>query len=180
MLTLVILEHRQQVWPVVQEVFSNEVGVELSNEKPSEFVLRKDIDALVERGWFAHERYGGSPMVGVAQVISTKGDPYAPPWVVTKPSFPAHMELANSEDRIRIVRDDARLAPADEASIVFAKVFDTVERFNETSATPKIQRLGCDLEFLGIPILGREEAMRREIEGIRQAYRAHRSLLSDN
>ncbi len=172
-ITLILNERRKFVWPTLQDIFRDERGVELSQEESGAFSTRRDFEAFLVPNWFAHDRYGGVPQVGVVQILAPQNERLAPPWVVTKPPFPAHIELDDT-DIAKIVRDDTSLTSQEETYIVFSKVLEAIERFNRTPVLPKIQRLGCDLEFIGTPVVGSEREMKQEIMNIRKAVYDYR------
>lgn len=171
MIQLIIGEHREVVWTILRTVLSNEPGIELWRENPATFSVRRDFDAFIVMNLFAFERLGypfGEP--GQSRVLSAQGDPNMPPWIVTTPNFRARLVFDNS-DTANVVLVDPLLSPAEEVYDVFAKVFGAIEEFNRTAELATIERLGCDLEFIRIPITRSEVGMRREIESIRRAYR---------
>lgn len=173
MFTLVIGERRGLIWPLVQAVFAHEEGVELWHEAPHSFVRRPDLDALIETLWYAHEHYGGTPTIGVSQILSTGKKNCAPPWVVTTPGFPSRIEFDDTEQAIAAPLNP--LTPRQEAFVVFSKVFEAVETHNRSAVVPQIQRLGCDLEIIRTPLPSdSEEELVGELESIRAAFRTLR------
>jgi len=177
MFRLFLAERRPRVWSILQDVFNREEGVVLCREAPSTFIHRQDLDALVMPGWYAHERFGGVPIAGVAQIVSTRNRSTMPPWIVTTPPFAAHIVLDDTENA-KVVRDDVTLSLERENFIVFARVFEAIEHFN-ASSLPQILRLGCALEVLRIPDMDASDAdMKNEIAGIRSAYHERHPNLS--
>ncbi len=173
MVTLVIAERRLVVWPVLQEVFDSVEGVDLCRDDPGTFVRRPDLDAMILGRWPAHERYvhGKGLPVGISCVLSTEGDIDAPPWVVTTPGFRAHLAFDETGELL-VVQDHPPSSPGEEAYIVFSKVFQAVQRFNEAAGDhPKLHRLGCDLEFTGIACASTTPDIRGEMVNILRAYR---------
>lgn len=173
MFTLVIGERRPLIWPLLQEVFVREEGVELWHEAPHSFVRRTDLDALIKTAWYAHEHYGDIPTIGVSQILNTGKQDGVPQWVVTTPGFPIRLEFDDSEQATVVPIDP--LTPREEAFVVFSKVFEAVETHNRSSVVSQIQRLGCDLEVIRTPLpTDSEEEMVGELESIRAAFRAFR------
>jgi hypothetical protein len=109
MITLVFYEEREPIWRLLLQTLLEEQGIELTQEKGQAFYCRGDLDAVVLTGWVAHERFGGRPKFGEAQVLSTHDRPsrIVAPWAVAIPSFPGHPVFAGNE-RLDIVPDDPR------------------------------------------------------------------------
>jgi hypothetical protein len=117
-------------------------------------------------GWFAHERYGGTPRVGESQVLSSKGEAGSPSWVVTTPGFSWHFEKTEVEgEEMKPVRDYF-VSPEDDLYITLSKAFSRIREFNAGQDEPKIRVLGFDLEFLFLP----RGDVRGEAEAALRAY----------
>jgi hypothetical protein len=112
-----------------------------------------EVDAVLMMGMFAHERYGGAPIVGRSQILGSKGDPGLIPWVVTTPPFSAHCEqMRRSGHGVEtVVVQDETLNSWNEDYIVFTEVFRRISEFNESHEESKIRTVAFDLEFLGFP-----------------------------
>jgi len=170
---LVIGEDRAALWPTVERAFRGEPGVELAHEQVSVFVRRPDLDALIVTSWIANERYGGVFAPGASGVVSTGGDPGGPPWVVTTPGWPAHLEFDDSE-QATLVREGPEQTPAQDALVEFTTIFGAVDTFNLSSSGAKIERVGCDLELIRVPLSKTEPEIIDELESIRTAFRRFR------
>jgi hypothetical protein len=111
------------------------------------------IDAILIRGLFAHERYGGRPEIDKSSIISTNGEVGMPPWVVTTPAF------SQAE----------KPAPEDYDYTEFNKVFESIEQFNdECDQKQNIKTLAFEISFL----YGFRDAMPycKEAKGLKRAY----------
>ena len=93
---------------------------------------RPGIDAELMMGMFAHERYGGSPAPGVSQILSTRGEPGMPPWVITTAPLPGHVEERRRPDGTieHVIAPDEPLTPEQEAYAQFTTVFRRIQEFN--------------------------------------------------
>lgn len=178
MCVLVLAERRPLVQSLLREIIRSDDKIELTDELPSTFVCRPDLDALVLNSWSAHERYGGVAQPGVSQVLGTRGDLYAPRWVVTRPSFALHLEF-DVRGEVKAVKDNPNLSPEEETYIVFSKIFQAVEQFNVIAGSSKIRKLGYDLAFSRIPLERDEAGMKRELESILRAYQEHVTRCGD-
>lgn len=167
---LVINDQRSFVLRLLHDVFQRESQVTISEQNSGLFSSRGDLDAVIVPGWFAHSRYGGTPQPWKSQVIKPQNEVSAPPWVVTTPHFPAHL-LFDETENAQVVRDDPGLPPADEVRTIFLRAFQAIKRFNKETGTLRIETLGVDLIFLGIPTPDcPEEERRKEIEAIHRVY----------
>jgi hypothetical protein len=91
-----------------------------------------EVNAVLMRGIFAHERYGGAPKIGESKIISTHGENEMPPWVVTTPAF--------QQNNIPTVEEYDYYE--------FSKVFESIAQFNRSNEEPKICTLGFEVSFL--------------------------------
>lgn len=169
---LIISERKPEFFAVLADVFSDVEGIVILDVNIPTLHSLSELDAVVMRGIFAHERYGGDPQVGKSQILGTRGETNMPPWVITTPPFPAHIEKRRQPDnsvRTEIVRDK-QLTPEEEDYIIFSKVFKRIEQFNQQFEEPTIKTVGLDLKFLGIPRLDIPGDIRKEAEAILKAY----------
>jgi hypothetical protein len=168
---LILHEERPEIWPLLLNVFSQTPGIELSQEEWWAFNSRDDLDAVVLNERFAYERYGGTPprrignkSLGETRALSTRephilpmyAPPNMPPWVVALPPL------------------FERIEPFDEETLqMWGEIFQACERLNTSTATPKIQRLGCRLAINFWPAGPTDAERRLDLEAIRRAYLAY-------
>ncbi len=170
-LKLIISDRRFELLSVWREVFVDIEEVRFLEMDSYSSIRLPEADAVLMMGMFAHERYGGKPIVGESQILSTKGALDMRPWVVTTVPLAAHFGTVtdpNGSKRFGIVPDQ-RMAPDQELYIQFSTVFERIKKFNKGPEEPKIRTLVFDLEFLNIP---RGEP-RKEAEAVRRAYIEH-------
>ncbi len=167
-LRLLIADTRPEILAIWSDVFCNIKDISVVNTDTHALAASAKIDAELLTGWLAHERYGGKPSRGISQILSTGGEAGMPPWVVTTSPFAAHLEKTiqpNGSKEVILVQDQV-LTPEEEDHIVFGKVFESIDQFNESNEDAKIQTLGFDLKLLNIP----RGDPRKEAEAIRSAY----------
>ncbi len=93
------------------------------------------------------------------------------PWVVTTAPFAAHLEKQQDSDcswRLRIVQDE-KITSEEENYILFRKIFEAVEIFNQGNLEHSIKTICGDLKFLNFP----RGNPKKEAEGIRRGYLEH-------
>ena len=112
-----------------------------------------EVDAFLLLSAWAHERYGGVPKPGLAQVISTRGEPGSPEWVVTTAPRPARLGA-----RGQVMPIGGPIGPRE----CYAKVFGAIWRFNTGGDRVRIKQLGIHFGFLGIAKSG----FRTELDGL--------------
>jgi len=98
------------------------------------------IDALLMLSPWAHERYGGVPVSGEAQVLTTQGEPDSPPYVVTT----APGSLVLSESGAWQAAGDSRPVGGDYDGVVAA-----IAEHNQRSPDRPIRTLGVHPGLLG-------------------------------
>ena len=151
MLKLIVADLNSDLLSAWSEVFQGISEVEFINADFQTLVRYPDLNAVLIRSIFAHERYGGLPKIGESQVLSSHGEIGMPPWVVTTPSFPPGIKYA--------------LGEYDHNE--FSRVFESIEKFNKTNQEPKIQTLGFEIDFLyGF----RKKLPYKEAEAVRTIY----------
>lgn len=168
---MIISDRRAELLMTWRDVFQDIEEVDFLGIDIPALMRLPEVDAIVMMGMFAHERYGGTPIVGRSQILSTTGDPELVPWVITTPAFAARFEEKREPDgstRLGIIQDQ-NLKPWEEAYIIFSEVFQRIAAFNETSKERTIRTLAFDLEFLNLP---RGEP-RKEAEAVRKAFLEH-------
>ena len=176
-LRLIISDKRVELLRAWQEVFGDIEEVRLLNSDARALMEMPEVDCVLMMGMFAHERFGGRPIIAEAQILGTNGEVGFPPWVVTTPPFAAHFEDVVEPDGARRVGlvPDQELAPDKETYILFDKVFERIREFNE-SGESEIETLAFDLEFLNFPL----GDPRKEAEAARKAYLKHCGLVRLN
>jgi hypothetical protein len=180
-LTLTIAEHRPEFYSSWSEVFTNVQNVVILHSNAQVLSSVPNLDAEIMMGMIAHERYGGRSKAGESQILSTRGEPEMPPWVVTTAPFAEYSENRQQPDgstKTVIVRyEDLLLEEHD--YICFNKIFERIEQFNQQDQEPKIKTLGFGAEFLNFPRIdftGRNLPrgdLRKEAEAVRLAYLEH-------
>jgi hypothetical protein len=163
-LKLVIADERPEIITAWSKVFADMPEVTVLHSDIHTLRASPNIDAELMMGMFAHERLGGSPRPGKSQILSTRGEPGLPPWVVTTAPFAAHIELGH--DGEYTVVQDRQLTIEEEDYIVFSEVFRRVREFNADQEQPQIRTLSIPLEFLNFP---RSDA-HSEAQSILKAY----------
>jgi hypothetical protein len=168
MLKLIIADFRPELIAIWADVFSDIERVFLMNSDVPTLMGLPEIDAVLMRSIFAHERYGGIHKIGESQILSSQGEFGIPPWVVTTAPFAGHFEEGLQPDGtwgMNIVQNE-KLTSEEEDYIVFNKAFVCIEKFNRGYEEPKIQTLGFHLWFLNFP---RGEPI-KEAEAVCRAY----------
>ena len=157
MLKLIVVNPEPNLLSIWSEFFRGIPEVVFMNIDFKTLVSLSEVDAVLIRWIFAHERYGGTPKLGQSQILSTNGETGMPPWVVTTPPLrpdatPLHEEYDYTE---------------------FSNVFESIEQFNKTDKEPKIQTLGFELRFLyGF----RDKPPYREAGAVIRAYLEHYNI----
>lgn len=97
------------------------------------------VDAFVMLSGWAHARYGGTPMEGVAQVLPTNGEVDSPPYVVTTPP------------RAMTIEDGSFEATGPALSTVddYRRMLEAIALFNKRAGAQHIRRIGVHVGFLG-------------------------------
>ena len=170
-LRLIIADKRPELFSIWSEIFSGIEEIRVLDVNARTLAGLPDLDAEIVISIFAHERYGGDPKIGESQILSSRGEQGTPPWVITTPPFAAHLEKRQQPDgsfRHEIVQNE-QLSYGEENYIVFSKIFDRVDHFNEQNPTSKIKTIGFESCFLNIP---RGDII-QEAEAIRNAYLSH-------
>jgi hypothetical protein len=109
------------------------------------------VNAVLIRWIFAHERYGGRPVIGQSQILSTNGEIGMPYWVITTPPFSANVTTESK----------------DYDYMEWSKIFDSIEQFNKKNKESKIKTLGFELSFLyGF----RSDPPYEQAEAVKRAY----------
>jgi hypothetical protein len=150
-LKLIIADLDSNLLSAWSEIFKGVSEISFKNINFRTLVNCSEVNAVLLRGIFAHERYGGTPKIGESQIISTHGENEMPPWVVTTPDLPQNT-----------------IATVEEYDYYeFSKVFESIAQFNRSSKEPKICTLGFEISFLyGF----RSELNYQEIKQVRKAY----------
>jgi len=170
LLQLLIAEPRADRRVIWEDVFRGIPGVTVLSDDVRTFLSRKDLDAVLMMNMLA-ERYGAWPEVGRSHVLSTRGDPEMPPWVVTTAPFAAHLEKRLQTDgsvRFQVVRSQA-MSWEEEIYIVFTKAFEAITQFNQGSPKSPIRSLGVAPKILNF-----DKEVRKEAEAVRRAYLEYR------
>ena len=168
-LRLVISDRRRELLDVWEAVFADLPSTLFREiEIPSLMRLGDVVDAVLMMGMFAHERYGGMPIIGQSQILKGGSSPESPAWIVTTPPFSAHLEqISRPAGKTEyVIAPDNALSSEEELYVIFKEVFRRIEDFNGGTGEPKIVTLGFDLEFLNIP----KGDPRREAEAVHRAY----------
>lgn len=151
MLKLIIVDLDSNLLFSWSEVFRGISEVVFINIDFKTLVKYPDVNAVLIRWIFAHERYGGIPKISQSQILSTNGETEMTPWVVTTSPFGF----------------DTKPSPEEYDRTEFSRVFESIEQFNQTDKIPKIQTLGFELSFLyGF----RNKSPYKEAETVRKAY----------
>lgn len=154
MMKLIIVDSDSCLLSIWSEVFRGIPEIVFMNIDFKTLITLPEVDAVLVRWIFAHERYGGTPRTGQSQILSTNRENGMPPWVVTTPPF----------------RSEASPLPEEYDYTEFSKVFESIEQFNQTNKEYKIQTLGFELRFLyGF----RGKPSYKEIEAVKKAYLEH-------
>lgn len=170
-LRMIISDRRPELLATWQDVFDDIEEVDFLSIDTPTLMRLPEADAVLMMGMFAHERYGGTPIIGKSQILSTAVDPELAPWVITTPPLPAHFEKERQYDGTfeTVVVQDQNMPTWEEDYIIFSEVFRCVAEFNDSREEPRIRTLAFDLEFLNFP---RGEP-RKEAEAVRRAYLEH-------
>jgi hypothetical protein len=174
LLQLLIAEPRVEQRTIWEDIFRTISGVTVLSDDARTLMRRKDLDAVLMPSVLA-ERYGEWPEVGRSHVLSTRGDPGMPPWVVTTAPFAAHLEKHIQPDgsvQFRVVRNEP-MSPEEETYVVLTKAFEAIVQFNQSSPTLPIRSLGIAPQILNF---GKE--LRKEAEAVRRAYLEYREKQS--
>lgn len=149
MLKLVIADDSAQTLKNWSNVFSKIDTIDtLESDIPTCMSL-PNIDAVLMMGIFAHQRYGGKPKMGKSQILRTQGASGMPKFVVTTPPFPAHLKNQNSASQKEIISSqNGYISNDEETYILFIKVFECVNQFNQINRETPIQTLVIHLSFL--------------------------------
>ncbi len=91
-LRVIVSDTRPEILAIWRNVFRDENAFEIRLMTARDLMRMPEIDAALMLGMFAHEHYGGGPIIGVSQILSTHSEPGMSPWVVTTPPFAAHIE----------------------------------------------------------------------------------------
>ena len=150
-LKIIIVDLNSDLLSMWNKVFQAYPEIRFENIDFKTLVNLPDINAVLMRGIFAYERYGGVPKLGESQIISTNGEKGMPPWIVTTATF--------SQDKM----------PEKEYDYTeFCQVFKSIDQFNNTNQKFKINTLGFDISFLyGFRST---DPYKNEAESLRKAY----------
>lgn len=170
MMTFALLENRPSVKEALMKILGHFQSIEIHEGGYLDFIKNQGLDALLVLGIFAHERYGGKPLIRVSQILSTNHAEGITPWVITTPPFPAKILANDNSLDITIKRKDDRSSPAEEDYVVFDKVFKAVKAFNILNKDTPIIRVGCDLEFIKFPLSKESGTIISEVLSLKQAY----------
>lgn len=160
MLKLIVADSNLKLLSTWSEVFQGISEVLFMNIDFKSLVKLPEIDAVLVRWLFAHERYGGTPQINQSQILSTNGEIGMPSWVVTTPAF----------------RSDTTPLPEEYDYTEFSQVFESIEQFNKINKQSNIETLGFELSFL---YSFRGELPYKEAEAVRKAYVEHCSRHSN-
>lgn len=150
-LKLIIVDLNSNLLSAWSEVFQGFSEVVAMNIDFKTLVRNPEVNAVLIRWVFAHERYGGTPVIGQSQILSTNREIGMPCWVVTTPPFNINVTTR----------------PNDYDYAEWSKVFESIEQFNKTNKDSRIQTLGFELSFLyGF----RSDLLYKEAEAARIAY----------
>lgn len=115
-----------------KEVFHGVSEVNFINSDLRYLANLANVDAILMRWVIAHERYGGIPRKGEAQVLNSNQDPVIPKLIVTTPMF-QYGDMPKSE-----VWDYEE----------WVRIFTAVDSFNSSDSGQKINTLGFELSSL--------------------------------
>ncbi|WP_199444422.1 hypothetical protein [Umezawaea beigongshangensis] len=105
-----------------------------------------DSDAAIVGFQMAHDRYGGVPEIGRAQVLRNHRNDGYPRHIVTTPPFPAGPEIDDeAELRTRL-------------QLLFETCFDAVQRHNENAGAQRMTSLFLHVEGVGLDRYGQVAA----------------------
>jgi hypothetical protein len=104
-------------------------------------------DAAVLPFYLAHDRYGGVPEIGRAQVLRNSLGDGLPGYIVATPPFQA-------QER---VPDEAELA--ERVYFTVRESLDAISRYNSTGGHPPIDRVLLNVDGLGFDRFGEELSM---------------------
>jgi hypothetical protein len=155
MVKLLFFDTRSPVLSAWRELFAGTEHIVASTRERDAAVTRADGDAMAMPAVVAHERYGGSPIVGRSQVLDGgadgKRDGHNPRWIVTTVPFPAELQLVseNGEMSWKIVQTH-KLSRWRETYLTFRGMLRAVEDFNEVYDYKHISTITIDLEYIGM------------------------------
>jgi hypothetical protein len=131
-LRLIIADLNSNLLSVWAEAFQEISEVSSMKVDFKKLAKNSEVNAVLIRWIFAHERYGGRPVVGQSQILSTNGEVGMPYWVITTPPFSANITTESK----------------DYDYMEWSKIFDSIGQFNKTNKESKIKTLGFELSFL--------------------------------
>ncbi|WP_017327067.1 hypothetical protein [Synechococcus sp. PCC 7336] len=167
-LNLVIADLRSEILNAWRTAFSAIEGVTFLELSIPKLISLPQLDAVFMMNMFSHEKYGGKLVYGVSQVLSTRNEPKTPPWVVTTPLFPGHLEKSLKSDGSLAykIKPNQKNTPEEQTYIIFREAFKSIKKFNKDRKIQQIKTLGIHLDFLDFP-LGDPY---KEAESAAQAY----------
>lgn len=163
---LLVADRRESLLAEWKDAFAGVPQVEFRLLAPGDLGRIPGVDAELLPGMLAHERFGGVPRPGVAQILSSGGALSLAPWIVTVPFRPASLEsVAHPDDEDGELNIPFPIPPLEgEIYTTFAEVFGRVLSFNLEQE--RIRTLGIHLEVINAPLGDpREEAL-----AVRRAY----------
>lgn len=165
---IIVLEKRKIYLPTWQQVFAKVSCVLVVDDEIQSYRGNPRVDAEIMRSLFAHERYGGKSIVGESQILSSKGDEIATPWIITTPPFPAHLQKIPQrvDGANAVIVKDNEMPIERETYEVFSKIFLKIKAFNSSAEVSRINTVFFGAKFLNIPRL----EPRLEITAIKEAY----------
>lgn len=179
MLNLVIADNSNKILKFWSEIFEEINTISTLKSDISTCMSLPSIDAVLMMGMFAHERYGSKPKMGESQVLRTQETSGMPKFVVTTPPFSAYFEhqyKANKQENI--LSQNERISAEEKTYILFIKVFECIEKFNQINPEMLIQTLAVHLSFLNFPQGQPEAEAKAALRAYRESYLIPASLIS--
>lgn len=153
MLKLIIVDLDTNLLFAWADILQGISNIEFINVDFKTLTENPEVNAILLRNIFVYERYGiAMPKRNESEVLSTRGEIGMPPWVVATPFFSKNVTYV----------------PEEWDYIEFTKVFESINKFNQTDKEPKIKTLGFEISFLYA--FRNTVANKKEAEGLRRAY----------
>lgn len=154
---LIIIESDADKADIWRQVFADTECVSVRSARVTGTGVAELFDAEIMGGIFAHERFGGSPTVGMSQILASTNKAKCPIYVITTPPFPCQWHYEENEDGTLSIVTDATLSiidgtPIDSVRMAyesFKTVFAAVGEFN-SSGSGVIRSLGFVPQLCGI------------------------------
>jgi hypothetical protein len=167
---LFVAERRQEFRDFWQRIFADVGWFTLMDCDFVSLASRADVDAVLLPGVFVHERFGGAPIVGVSQVLSTRSIAGWPPWAVTTAPLAATWKICTLPGGTLglDVREVEPLSSEVKVHRMFTECLRAICTFNEGRQEAPIRCLGLHPETAGLPLVSSSACA--ETAAVRRAW----------